>query len=289
MQIQRVETAWCEGGESALWDCEDQALYFIDNFGKKVHRHQPDAGETRTWDMPDIITALALRAGGGAVVALRSGIHFLDLDTGALECVWSVPPPRAHGFNDGKVDRAGRFMIGASTTNFSHPTPDGGLLRLDANRAVTQLDTGIHFSNGPCWSLDDRTFFFSDSWLKNIYAYDYEIKTGEVSNRRVFFNTAELGGVPDGATVDRAGRLWAAIYGAGKIAAFSAEGNLERIITMPVRMVSSVTFGGADLDRLFVTTIAHDIGGVPPQEGAGQVYVIDGLNVQGVAEPRFGG
>ena len=289
MRIGKVNTAFCEGGESPLWDASEQALYFIDNFGKKAHRYQPDIGETRTWDMPEIITAFALRAGGGAVVALRSGIHLLDLVTGALDCLSRLTEPRPHGFNDGKVDRRGRFMIGASTANISSPTPDGGLLRLDPNHNLTQLDKGIHFSNGPCWSPDDKTFYFSDSWLNNIYAYDYELATGQVANRRIFVNTADLGGVPDGATVDSEGRLWVAIYGAGKIVAFSPDGTLERTISMPVRLVSSITFGGANLERLYATTIAYGIGGEPREEGAGLVYVVDGLNVRGVPEPRFGG
>jgi sugar lactone lactonase YvrE len=105
----------------------------------------------------------------------------------------------------------------------------------------------------------------------------------------VFFNTADLGGVPDGATVDSKGRLWVAIYGGRKIAALSPDGEVERTISMPVGLVSSVAFGGKNLDRMYVTTIAHSIDGEPPEEGAGHVYVIDGLNVRGVAEPRFAG
>jgi L-arabinonolactonase len=289
MQIEKVDTAYCKGGEGPLWDPTEQALYFIDNFGKKAHRYHPATGETRTWDMPDIITAFALRAGGGAVLTLRSGIYLVDLNSGSLECLSPLPEPRAHGFNDGKVDRRGRFMIGASTVNNTSPSPDGGLLRLDPNYDLTQLDKGVHYSNGPCWSPDDKTFYFSDSWLKNIYAYDYEIETGEVSNKRVFVNTTDLGGVPDGATVDAAGRLWVAIYGGGKIAEFSPNGKIERTISMPVRLVSSVNFGGPNLDRLYVTTIAHGIHGDPPEEGAGHVYVIDGLGVRGLPEPRFAG
>ena len=289
MRIEKVDTACCLGGEGPLWDSAEQALYFIDNFGKKAHRYHPATGETRTWEMPDVITAFALRTGGGAVVTLRSGIYLVNLDTGKLECLSPLAEPRPHGFNDGKVDRRGRFLIGASTANIANPTPDGGLLRLDPNHRITKLDQGIHFSNGPCWSPDDKTFYFSDSWLKNIYAYDYDIETGGVSNKRVFVNTADLGGVPDGATIDEAGRLWVAIYGGGQIAAFSRDGKLERTVSMPVKLVSSLTFGGANLDRMYVTTIAHGIGGEPVEEGAGHVYVIDGLKVRGIPEPRFAG
>lgn len=289
MRIEQVNTARCVGGEGPLWDPQEQALYFIDNFGQKVHRYHPATDATRTWEMPDIPTALALREQGGAVLTLRSGVHFLDLESGDLVCVSPLPEPRPHGFNDGKVDQRGRFLIGASTTNSTAPAPDGGLLRLDPDHSLHKLDSGIHFSNGPCWAPDGRTFYFSDSWLYNIYAYDYALDTGAVSHRRVFVNTEELGGRPDGATVDSTGRVWVAIYGAGKIAAFTPDGVLERVIDMPVKLVSSVSFGGEKLDRLFVTTIAHGVHGEPPEEGAGLVYVVDGLGVTGVAEPRYAG
>ncbi|MGB8366557.1 MAG: SMP-30/gluconolactonase/LRE family protein [Rhizomicrobium sp.] len=289
MRIARVETRRCRGGEGPLWDPADQALYFIDNTGQKVHRFDPAAGATRSWDMPCVITALALRQDGGAVVTLRSGIHTFDFETGALELLSPLDAPPPFVFNDGKVDRRGRFLIGASTANFANPTPDGGLYRLDPDHRLSVLDTGVHFSNGPCWSPDDTTFYFSDSFLYTAYAYDYDIETGEVTNKRPFVNTRELGGLPDGATVDRDGLVWIAIYGAGKVAAFRPDGRLERVVEMPVRLVSSVMFGGSNLDQLYVATIEHGALGEPSEEGAGDVYVIEGLGARGVPEPRYAG
>lgn len=289
MRITRVQTQHCLGGEGPLWDCVQQSLYFIDNTGRQVHRYDRTSGATRSWEMPAVITALALRSNGGAVVTLRTGIHLLDFETGGLELVSPIADPPPFVFNDGKVDRRGRFLIGASTPHFTRPTPDGGLYRLDPDRLLTKLDTGIHFSNSPCWSPDDRVFYFSDSFLYETYAYDYDIATGDVANRRVFVNTRKLGGLPDGATVDRDGLVWMAIYGGGKIAAYRPDGRLERAIDMPVRLVSSVMFGGPDLDELYVTTIEKGPMGEPIETGAGDVYVIEGLGTRGVPEPRYAG
>jgi sugar lactone lactonase YvrE len=239
--------------------------------------------------MPSVITTLVLRKGGGAAVTLRTGIHFLDLHSGALELVLPLADPPPFVFNDGKVDSRGRFMIGASTANFAEPGPDGGLFRFDPDHRLKQLDSGIHFSNSPCWSPDGQTFYFSDSWLKTTYAYDYDIETGATSNRRSFVNTSELGGLPDGATVDARGFYWVAVYGAGKIAAYRPDGTLARTVDMPVKLVSSVMFGGSELDRLFVTTIEHGALGEPAEEGAGDLFVIDGLGARGRPEHRFAG
>jgi len=289
MKITRLVAPECKGGENPMWDPERAELHYIDNAGRKVHSYNPETGATRTLDMPAVITTLVLRRGGGAVVTLRSGIHFLDLDSGALEMIDPLPDPPPYVYNDGKVDSRGRFLIGGSTANFVAPAPDGGLFRLDPDLTVTRLDSGIHFSNSPCWSPDEKTFYFSDSWIDTTFAYDYDIETGGVSNRRPFVNTREQGGLPDGATVDAEGRYWVAVYQGGKIGAYRPDGSLDRSIDMPVKLVSSVAFGGSELDRLFVTTIAHGTQGEASEEGAGALYVIDGLGVKGRPEHRFAG
>lgn len=289
MLISRVMAPSCQGGENPLWDHAAQALYYVDNTGMKVHRHDPASGENRSWDMPNVITTLALRKSGGAVVTLRSGIHFLDFETGSLELLHPLGDPPPYVYNDGRVDQHGRFLIGASTSQFDNPTTDGGLFRLDPDHSLHKLDEGIHFSNSPCFAPDGRTFYFSDSWLKTTYAYDYDPASGAVSNRRVFADTTELGGLPDGAAVDAEGRVWIAVYGGGKIAAYRPDGSLDCCIDMPVKLVSSVAFGGPNLDRLFVTTIAHGALGEPFEAGAGDLYVVDGLGSRGQPETAYAG
>jgi sugar lactone lactonase YvrE len=294
MKITRLAAPRCAGGENPMWDGRRQVLHYIDNSAMKVHTYDPASGASRTLDMPAVITTLVLRSNGGAVVTLRTGIHFLDLDTGRLDLIHPLAEPPPHVFNDGKVDSRGRFIIGASTANFVDPGPDGGLFRLDPDLRLTQLDTGIHFSNSPCWSPDDRTFYFSDSWINTTYAYDYDPETGSVDNRRSFVNTGDLGGLPDGATVDVDGLYWVAVFRGGKIAAYRPDGRLDRVIEMPVPLVSSLAFGGPRLDCLYVTTIAHDVaaGGHQDQEAdglAGSLFVIEGLGAHGRPEPEFAG
>lgn len=289
MRISRVETPSTDGGENPLWDVAEQALYYVDNAEMKIHRMHEPTGETRTWQLPEVVTTLAMRKGGGACITLTSGICMFDFETGEIKMLRPLGDPPQMVYNDGTVDRRGRFLIGGSTNKFDAPQPDGGLFRLDPDHSLHRLDSGIHFSNSPCFSPDDKVLYFSDSWLKHCYAYDYDIETGAVANRRVFADTKDLGGLPDGATVDADGLVWIAIYGGGKIAAYRPDGTLERTIDMPVQLVSSVNFGGADLDRLYVTTIRNGVLGGPVEPGAGEVYVIDGLGARGVKEPRYAG
>jgi sugar lactone lactonase YvrE len=296
MRIERIEAPRCDGGESPLWDARAQVLWFIDNTGQKVHRHHPGTGANASWDMPNIVTALALRESGGVVVALRSGLHALDVETGALELLAPLPDPPPFVFNDGKADPRGRFVVGASTTKFANPQPEGGVYCLDPDHTLRLLDTGIHFSNGNCWSPDYKLFYFSDSFTAITYAFDYDLETGALANRRRFADTSELGGVPDGATTDRDGLLWMAIFRGAKVVAFRPDGRIERIIETPVRLPSAVMFGGPDLDLLYLTTIARDVvtaaqGGPAqaPEAAAGYVHVIEGLGARGLPEPRYAG
>ena len=272
-----------------MWDVRSRRLYYIDNAGRKVHSLDPETQTTTTLEMPAVITTLVLREGGGAIVTLRTGIHHLDFQTGKLDLISSLSDPPPYVFNDGKVDSRGRFLIGASTSHFVEPTPEGGLFRFDPDRTLTRLDSGIHFSNGPCWAPTEETFYFSDSWLSTTYAYDYDIETGSVANRRSFIDTSDLGGLPDGATVDADGLYWVAIYRGGKIAAYRPNGKLERIIDMPVKLVSSVMFGGTNLDQLFVTTIERGSHGEPIEPDAGSLYVIDGVGARGLPEHHYTG
>lgn len=289
MKIERVATAHCLVGEGPVWDVGEQALYFIDIVGKAVHRFDPASGQTRSWDVGAVIGSMALREQGGAILALKDGISTLDFETGEVAPFVGANHihPRAQ-MNDGKVDRRGRFVVGSGDSVIGDTHPYGTLYSLDAQGGLRELDRGINISNGPCWSPDDKTFYFSDSLPYHVYAYDYDIATGQVANRRIFADTRELGGIPDGATVDADGLLWMAICEGGKLVAFRPDGAIERIVDMPVSCPASVMFGGPDLDELYVTSIDLALLG-RPNDGGGDTFVITGLGARGIAEHRYAG
>ncbi|MBO9581703.1 MAG: SMP-30/gluconolactonase/LRE family protein [Sphingobium sp.] len=289
MKIQRVNAPKCMVGEGPIWDVAEQALYFIDIVGKAVHRFDPATEESRSWDVGQIIGSMALREQGGAIVALKDGIFTLDLDSGVIELLAHARHlhPRAQ-LNDGKTDRRGRFIVGSGDSDIRDCQPYGTLYRLDPDHSLHELDHQIAISNGPCWSPDNRTLYFSDSLPYRIYAYDYDIDTGAVANRRLFADTRELGGIPDGATVDTDGLMWMAICEGAKVVAFRPDGKVERIVDMPVKLPASVMFGGPNLDLLYVTSINPQLVGREP-DGGGDTFVISGLGARGIAEARYAG
>jgi L-arabinonolactonase len=289
VSISRLDVPQCAVGEGPVWDVAEQAFYWIDIIGKQVHRHDPASGATRSWDVPDIIGSMAIRAGGGAIVALANGVHTLDFATGAVEMLASSPDLNDQvQLADGKVDRRGRFIVGSSDRGMKEAR--GKLYVLDPGaRELRPIDDDITLANGPCWSPDDTTFYHADSIRKTIYAYDYAIETGTVANRRPFASTEDLGGIPDGATVDAEGHVWSAICEGGKLVRFRPDGSIERIVEFPLKLPGSVMFGGPSLDRLYVPTLSPAFMGREADPLDGSTYVIDNLGVTGIAEPRFAG
>ena len=282
----------CPGGEGPIWDVAEQALYYIDILEKKVFRWDPETREHRHWDLPDRIGAMALRGRGkkpdGAIVSLFSGIYALDFASGAVTPVAPLEPPNPYIQSaDGKADRAGRFIFGTTARNATDPL--GGLFSLAPDGKVTQLDDQIILGNGPCWSPDNKTLYHTDSMRQQIYAYDYDLETGAAANRRDFFNSREYGPIPDGATIDADGNMWVAICEGGVVLCLTPQGKVERVIDFPTMIPASCMFGGPNLDRLYVPTLSPAFKGVTPAPLDGAIFVIDGLGVQGLPEPRFGG
>lgn len=290
MKIEQLVDCRTTLGEGPLWDVGQERIYWIDSFGNRVYRAAADGTGIETWDVPDKIGSIAVRRdGSGAVVALRTGIHLLDFATGEIEPV--VDPEagiETTRLNDGKVDKRGRFVVGSM--DMKEEAPNGALYRLDPDFTCHQLADGIMVSNGPCWSPEGETFYFTDTWSEDIWAYDYDLEAGTLSNRRTLCSTRGQDGVPDGSTVDAEGYIWnAQVYG-GFVVRYAPDGSVDRRIEMPVKKVTSVMFGGPELDVLYVTSMAKPPLPHLPEDGplGGSLFVIRDLGVRGVPEPRFG-
>ncbi|OTP71716.1 SMP-30/gluconolactonase/LRE family protein [Caballeronia sordidicola] len=286
-------------GEGPLWDVKEQRLYWIDSTAAEISICRADGSDIRRYFVPRHIGSMALREQGGAVVALANGLHFYDFDAQTVKLIADPESDDTETrFNDGKVDRRGRFIAGTMAYDFDRYDADrgqrssrsGALYRLDTNGKVTRLDGGISCSNGPCWSPDNRTFYFTDTYDRQMYAYDYDIETGAVANRRVFASARDMAGTFDGATVDAEGYVWSALVFGGRILRFAPDGALDRVVPFPVRNLTSVMFGGPDLDILFVTTMGRPMWGIPQKErDKGGLFAVTGLGVKGLPEPRFAG
>lgn len=292
LRIELLEDARAQLGEGPLWDVKEQRLYWIDSLGKAVHRCDASGNDRRSWAVPKEVGSMALRQHGGAVLSLVDGFYGFDFDSGEANLIADTNSdnPKVR-MNDGKVDRQGRFVAGSMDWGESEPV--ASLWRLDPDRSVHRLEDAIICSNGPCWSQDGSTFYFADSFTRTISAYDYDTGTGSISNKRTFCDFASLGlrGFPDGATVDSEECIWSVEVYAGRLVRFDPDGRLDRVVQLPVDYATSLSFGGADLDIAYVTSMARTVPGrgAPLEREAGGLFAVHGLGVAGLPEPRFAG
>jgi sugar lactone lactonase YvrE len=298
VEIQLVTASLTTLGESPIWDVEEERLYWVDVMEGNVLSSTSDGRQITVTQFPGHVTSVALRAGGGAVVTSGNRIYLFDLETRETELLFDSGHGPGFSFNDGKVDRRGRFVSGlvdqslvAPGASPSAPDPAGRLYRLDHDLTVQPIAEGIAITNGPCFSPDGSTLYCNDSWACCVYSFDYDVDTGAASNRGVLTDFDGGVAVPDGATVDTDGCLWIAAFRGAEIRRYAPDGTLERRIPTPVASPTSVAFGGPSLDVLFVTSQGSaQVPGHPSQSGplAGSLLAIHGLGARGIAEKRFG-
>ncbi|HMQ39692.1 MAG TPA: SMP-30/gluconolactonase/LRE family protein [Paracoccus sp. (in: a-proteobacteria)] len=282
MQVEVVLAAGAGIGESPVWCDRAQVLWWVDIAAGALHRFAPATGEDRVWPMGRAVACIALTEGPDLVLALADGLFRFTPETGALAPLTSFEADRPENRpNDGAMGRDGRFYFG---TMKSAPdgVPGGALYRLDPDGRVTRLLEGLHVSNGLAVSPDGGTLYLSDSWkdVRKVWAFD--LKQGEVSNRRVFFDTAGRLGRPDGGCVDAEGFYWSAAIDGGQLLRISPAGEVVRVIEMPVKKPTKCCFGGPDLDVLYVTSL----GETDDSPDAGALMALR-PGVKGLPEPRL--
>ena len=286
-QAQCIADVGATLGEGPVWVEREAALYWVDIKGRKIFRVD-SAGVRTQWDAPFHVGSLAPRSEGGFIAGTDEGIAGVDLSSGRFEILFNPEVQLPHNrFNDGKVDREGRFWAG--TMDDRERGSAGTLYRIDRDLRCTAVDTGYGITNGPAFSPDGRIMYHSDTLRRVTYAFDLD-SDGNAANRRTFLQFGEDDGHPDGMTVDREGCLWIAFWGGWCVRRFSPEGGALRTIEMPVEQPSSCAFGGAELDKLYVTSATKGLSGdaLAMQPCAGGLLLMD-MDVRGIAETPFAG
>ncbi|XP_073955501.1 regucalcin-like isoform X2 [Choristoneura fumiferana] len=287
-----TEPVWL--GEGPHWDAREQALYFVSIFDKSIHRYDPSNGKhTRSVlsDMPGFVIPVEGKP-NHFVVSLKRRVVEVEWD-GAdgsareLRTIAEVDQDNpGNRFNDAKADPRGRLFAGTMGNEYEPGKFDlkkGSLYRMDPDGKVHKVATGIDISNGLCWDVKEKAFYFADSFEYDVRRYDYDIETGNISNPRLVFNYAQHGleGIVDGMTIDTDGNLWIANFDGHQILQVDPrKGKLLRKIRIPALQVTSATFGGPALDVLYVTSASLNRGAEqkPP---CGSTFRVTGLDVKG--------
>lgn len=242
-------------GEGIQWHCKS-GLWWTDIEASLILHQPTDTDAVERIAAPERVGSFALVEGEADTLlcAFETGFGWFNLTTGKVQWI-DRPEPRGSGrrFNDGRVDRQGRFWAGTMIEDETLAQPrSAALYRLDGSHA-RRCHEGVTIANGIAWSPDGQTMYFADSPAWRILAFDCDPSSGEISSPRLFAETPP-GAYPDGATVDADGCLWSAHWGASRVVRYRPDGTIDRTIELPVSQPSCVAFGGDALDQLFVTT-----------------------------------
>ena len=267
----------CLLGEGPVWDARRSSLFWVDILRGEIHEYRPADGYSHTISVGEYVGAVAPYRDGRLMAALKSGIVLIDPDTGERE---AVGHPEAHlpgnRYNDGKCDPAGRFWVGSMS--LQEEPGAGSLYMIDHDRSITRQLEGVTISNGLAWSNDHRTMYYIDTPTFEVAAFDYDIATGGISNRRVAIRIPETDGYPDGMTTDREGCLWIAHWDGWQVTRWDPHtGRKIHHIPMPAARVTSCAFGGDTGNDLYITSART---GLSEEElgrmrGAGGVWVVN--------------
>lgn len=283
-------------GESAFWCPDEAALYWLDvPAPARIHRWSPGSGKHDAWDVPELVSSMAKRRDGRLLVASLLGLNVFDPKDGSFRRVAAPEAGKPQNrSNDGAPDAKGRFWYGTMQNNLGPrgefldaPPPVGILYKVEPDFRVVPMESGQGVPNATAWSLDNKTMYFADTLQGTIFAYDFDLELGAISNKRVF--TKEGPGYPDGACIDAEGCLWNARWEAGAVVRYTPEGRIDRIIEVPARRVTSCCFGGAGLETLYITSsrihLTED--DLQDQPAAGGVFAVQ-PGVSGIERPYFG-
>lgn len=285
----------CELGEGILWCDRQQVAWWTDISASRLWRHRPEEGQTRSWQLPDRAGSLALCESGRLLLGLAGGLHVLDVDdldeAEAPQPEKWIDVPRAAStvrVNDGRADRSGNFVFGTMNQDpqaqrlgrFYQYSQRHGLRRLALEP--------VAIANSVCFNLDGDRLYYCDSLQQRIMSCTYDAQTASVGEPEVFART-DAPAVPDGAAIDRDGRLWSAQWGAGRVVCHGETGRIEAIIDVSTDQPTCLAFAGPLLDQILITTAREglDEARLSRQPGAGGVHLAHIAGVVGLPENRF--
>nr|WP_314568435.1 SMP-30/gluconolactonase/LRE family protein [uncultured Pseudomonas sp.] len=287
MSLSAVTAHRAQLGEGPFWDVPTQALYWVNIAGKQALRLMD--GQLQVWQLPEHVSAFIPCESGDAVVTLSSGVYRLDLVTEALTLLCVADPQPGNRGNEARCDAQGRLWLGTMQNNIGEQGEDlpitrrsGGLFRIDADAQVTPLLSGLGIPNTLLWNDDGGHVHFGDSMDGTLYRHGI-LPNGQLEPARVWFGPHERGG-PDGSAMDVEGYIWNARWDGSCLLRLTPEGEVDRIIELPVSRPTSCVFGGPNLTTLYITSAASPLD--HPLDGA--VLAIE-VDVPGKPCTRFAG
>ncbi len=254
MQPEIIADYACHVGEGPLWHPQEKRLYWADIPTGRMFRYDPADGSHEQFYDGGVVGGFTIQADGSLLLFMERGAIAGWKDGQLTPLVEGLEGEEENRFNDVFADPRGRVFCGTMPMDSSRGSERlGTLYRLDTDMTITPLLGGVGISNGMGLTPDRAGLYYTDTMDNQIHLFDYDADTGEISNRRVFVDTRDEEGLPDGMTVDAEGRVWSARFGGSCVAQYSADGKAERRVMFPTPNITSVIFGGEGYAEMYVT------------------------------------
>ncbi len=266
-------------GEGPYWSAAHKRLFWVNISGQTIYALDPQSGDLKTWKTPKPVCFLADRQSGGLIAGLSDGVYGFDPKAGTFTLLVQPEKRDDTRLNDGKVDAKGRLWTGTMDTKWKEKV--GAFYRIDANLSVTKVDGPYLCANGPTFSPDGRTLWHTETYDKEVFTFDVA-PNGTLSNKRLFVKFEGDMGAPDGMATDAQGGVWIAHYGGGRVSRYTPDGKLDFSITLPASQITSMAFGGAKLDHLYISSAAQFLpDNAPDKAVAGTLFEVSPARLRG--------
>lgn len=288
MRARQLTDVLTEHGEGPVWDPATGVLRCVDMLAGDVLT-LPDDGPVGRLHVGDVAAAFRPRAGGGLVVAVERGFRLVEPDGTLGPVVPAFDEPGVR-MNEGGCDPAGRFHCGSMA--YDERPGAGALWRFDPDGSVTRVLDGVTISNGLVWTPDGGSgswgAYYIDTPTRRVDRLHFDASGALLDRAPVLTVADDVAGAPDGMTVDAEGGLWVALWGGRAVHRYTPDGALSAVVEVDAKQVTACTFGGPDLDRLYITTSRTTL---PPgaDPAAGALFVLDEPGVRGVPPLPFAG
>ena len=277
-------------GEGITYSSVNNNLYWLDiNNKSKLFKLNLSSNKSELFELPEIVTATSVKSNDELILASNNGLNLFTISSKKFERVLNIEDQlKLTRSNDGGSDANGRFWLGTMQNNFDKDGNDipinhniGKLYKVDIDMNISVAEEGLGIPNTFVWNPNNTKFYFTDTLNGKILSYNFELESGELSNKKDFAQFER--GHPDGSTIDTDGCIWNCRWGGSCIVRFTPTGEVDQIIEMPVQNITNCIFGGSDMKTLFITTASNREENKNDLDGS--LFAIN-LNYQGIEDNK---
>jgi sugar lactone lactonase YvrE len=254
VEVMLVADFACETGENPLWHPMEKCLYWTDIPKGRLFRFDPCSGRHEQCYEGRVVGGFTIQRDGSLLLFMDRGTVAVWREGSPLKIVTELSREQNTRFNDVIADPSGRVFCGT----MSGPDGSGRLYRMELDGTAQVVLENVKCSNGMAFSADEKSFFHTDSFARQIRQYDYDRRDGSIGNGRIFAEFTEEDGFPDGMTIDDADQAWSALWDGARVVRLGKNGTIEREIKLPTKQISSLCFGGEDYADMYITSAGGD-------------------------------